>query len=156
MSVASLLAAPSSIDVIGLPQAPATRYDLEEVEEVNPEAEVWYRLRHWYEKGGDEVLHGLWIERRRSRDRERYNTDYVEVRRMYYDGERSAHSVVSTWVGGMLRKREYRLSDELDITVEFNSRGEPMQGPRSNARGGRAKRERITDIFDNIYELNPR
>ncbi|MDA3874937.1 MAG: hypothetical protein PF795_13390 [Kiritimatiellae bacterium] len=154
VSVTTLLATPSSIDAIGLPVAPASRFETEKIEKVDPDAEVWYSLEHVYAYEGEKVRHGLWIQRSRSRDRERYRTDFVEIRRMYYEGEGAEHEVVSTWIDGVLRKREYKLSDELMITLEFNASGQPMRGPRQNARGGRAKRERITNVFDEVYKIN--
>lgn len=147
-------AAPSSIDALGLPQAPSTRYDLKKVENVDREAEQWYLSYSYYEENGERVTHGIRIDRVRSRDRERHATDYVETRRLYHDGEASRFTVVSTWVEGVLRQREYHLTENLVITLNYNSRGQLMRGPRQNARGGRAKRERITNVFDSVFQLS--
>lgn len=154
LSLPSLFATPSSIDSVGLPLAPANRYDTRKIETMDADAEVWYSLEHVYDLEGETVRHGLFIQRIRSRDRERHRTDYVEVRRMYYEGEPADHQVISTWIEGVLRKREYKLSEALVVTLEFNASGQPIRGPRRNARGGRAKRERITNVFDRVYKIN--
>ncbi|WFB37468.1 hypothetical protein P3T73_06805 [Kiritimatiellota bacterium B12222] len=150
----TLQAAPSSIDSLGLPEKPETRYDLDEVENIDREERVWYEFYTSYTENGEEVKHGLWMERERSRDRERHDTDYVEVRKIYYQGEVSTHSVVSTWVNGVLRERNYILSEELNVLIKYNAQGQEIMGPKANARGGRAKRERITRIFNEVYQIN--
>jgi hypothetical protein len=149
-----LSAAPSSIDAPGMPKAPSVRYDLETVETVDPEAETWYLSYSYFEEEGKPVRHGLYIERTRSRDRERHATHYEELRRIYYSGEPSMHEVTSIWIDGILRRRDYRLSEKMVITLEYNEQGEIIRGLKQKARGGRAKRERITELFDRIYELN--
>jgi hypothetical protein len=154
LSSLPLLAAPSSIDALGLPEAPENRYNLEEFESVLPDALIWYTFYTYFNEGGEEVKHGLWIERTRSRDRERYNRDYMEVRRIYYHGKISQHAIESTWIGGVLRQRDYILSENLVITIRYNEQGQEEMGPKANARAGRAKRERITRVFDEVYKLN--
>ncbi len=153
ISLSSLGAAPSSIDSLGLPEAPENRYQLEQVEQIDREAEVWYSFYTYYTSGEAQVKHGLWIERMRSRDRERHASDFVETRRIYYAGEVSNHSVVSVWINGVLRQRDYILSEDLRVTVKYNEQGQEMRGAKANARGGRAKKERIIRVFDNVYNL---
>ena len=149
------MGAPSSIDSLGLPAFPENRYNLETSESILRDELVWYRFYTYFTNdSGNETRHGLWIERIRSRDRERYNTDFVETRKIFYQGSESQHAVISTWVGGVLRERKYVLSEKLEIVIEYNEAGQEMMGPKANARGGRAKRERITRVFDEIYKLN--
>lgn len=153
--IATVFAVPSSIDQLPLPQEPSRRYGLKEVERVKQEAELWFERYSVYEEGGKEKRHGLWIERRRTRDRERFDQDFTEVRRMYYSGKLAEHRVESIYQRGVLRKRIYVLSNDLQIEVEYNERGEALRGKRASARGGRAKRERVMRVFDDVYDLNP-
>ncbi|MDF3128504.1 hypothetical protein P0Y35_04790 [Kiritimatiellaeota bacterium B1221] len=153
ISFSALWAAPSSIDSLGLPEVPENRYQLDEWEKIDREAEIWYTFYTYYKSGEDEVKHGLWIERTRSRDRERHATDFEETRKIYYEGEVSVHSVVSIWINGVLRQRDYILSEDLRVTVKFNEQGQEMRGPKANARGGRAKKERIIRVFNDVYNL---
>ena len=155
MYISALRAAPSSIDSLGLPEEPETRYNVETSETILRDELVWYSFYSFFiSESGDETKHGLWIERIRSRDRERFNTDFVETRKIYYSGEESLHSVVSTWVAGILRERQYIISEELNITLKYNDQGQEIRGPKASARGGRAKRERIIRVFNEIYKLN--
>lgn len=153
LQFSALFAAPSSIDALSLPEVPANRYNLEKVELVQADSLVWYTAYSFHKSGELEIKHGLWIERTRSRDRERYNTDYEEMRRIYYEGEASIHGVKSIWVAGVLRQRDYILSENLVITIEYNDQGQEMMGPKANARGGRAKREQIIRVFNDVYKL---
>ena len=154
LSVSSLLAAASSIDSLNLPSHPENRFSLETVERMDPDALVWFTYYRYYLEEGSQVKHGLWIERVRSRDRERFDTDFEEIRHMYYQGERSAHSVKSIWIAGVLRKRVYRLTEQLTIEVTYNEDGRERMEGAAKARGGRAKRERIVRIFQDVYNLN--
>ena len=154
LSITSFLAASSSIDSLGLPAHPENRFSLQTFEELDRDALVWYTYYRYYLEEGSQVKHGLWIERVRSRDRERFDTDFEEVRHMYYQGERSTHSVKSIWIGGVLRERIYTLSEQLQIEVKYNADGREMMEGTANARGGRAKRERIVRVFKDVYNLN--
>ncbi len=147
------IAAPSSIDSLALPKAPSQRFGMKEHVESDPDLERWYYAYRYFEQGGAEIKHGLEIERKRSRDRERFDTDYVEKRRIYYEGKAAQHFVESTWVNGVLRKRVYHIQQGLEVVLEYNADGALKQGPKAHARGGRAKRERIVAIFHEVYEL---
>lgn len=146
--------ASSSIRSVDLPQAPSNRYAIQESETQNQEELIWYAFYRYYLKGEEQVKHGLWIERTRSRDRERFNTDFTEVRKIFYEGKASTHSVESTWIDGVLRERIFILNAKLKISVKYNAQGQEIMGPKAKARGGLAKRERITRVFNDVYELN--
>ncbi len=149
----SCLQATSSINSVPLPKNPENRVGIKESEDLKPDELIWYKFYRFYPSGGQEVLHGLWIERTRDKDRERHNTHFTEVRKIYYNGTESQHSVTSVWEEGVLRKRTYVLSEKLQIEVQFNAQGQEVMGPKAKARGGRAKRERITRVFHEVYEL---
>ena len=153
-SVSSFLVASSSIDSLGLPAHPENRFSLQTFQQMDRDALVWYTLYRYFLEEGAQVKHGLWIERVRSRDRERFDTDFVELRHIYYQGVRSAHSVKSIWIGGVMRERIYTLTEKLKIEVNYNEEGREMMEGAANARGGRAKRERIVRVFKDVYNLN--
>lgn len=130
------------------------RNAVDQVLEIDPDKPVWYREYSYYEEKGKYLKHGLFIQRTRFRDQERYATDYQEIRRMYYYGTPSTHFVLSVWKDGVLRRREYHLSRKLVFHLEYNEQGEVVRGLKHQARAGRTKRERIAKIFDNVYDLN--
>jgi len=145
----------SSIDAMGLPAHPENRYTLQEFESLEKEELIWYTFYRYYMESGQEVKHGLWITRMRSRDRERFDTDFEEKRVIYYEGVPSNHSVESVWIDGVLRERVFTLSENLVIKITYNDDGKEIMEGKANARGGRAKRERIVRVFNDVYELTP-
>jgi hypothetical protein len=150
-----LVAAPSSIDTLALPTPPVRRYDLETVEEVRRGEETWYRRVQVFERDGAKVRHGLEIERVRTRDRETFDLDYIETRRMYDGGVPAPHRVVSTYEKGVLRQRDYVVDGDFTISLRFNESGQEIQAPGAATRGAGRKRDRITHVFDSLYELTP-
>ena len=148
------LGATSSINSIDLPKPPERRVGMKESEQLKPTDLTWYRYYQFYTSGETVVKNGLWIERTRDKDRERYDTDFTEVRRIFYNGTPSVHSVKSVWIEGVLRERVYELSEKLIIKVMYNAQGQEVMGAKAKARGGRAKRERVTRVFNEVYELN--
>lgn len=152
--ISGVVAAPSSIDRMGLPVSAAKRIGMRTVENLDREAEVWYRSHQEYGDEGSATKHGLEVIRTRSKDRTQHNTDYVEVRQMYYEGVAAEHRVQSVWIDGTLRRREYRLNADLSVEREFTADGRLVRGAKANARGGRAKRERIIAVFDEVYQLD--
>jgi len=149
-----LFGSSSSIDSIPLPKAPENRIGTQESESLQQDDLIWYTFYRFYTQENQEIKNGLWIERTRSRDRERFNSDFTEIRKIYYHGTPSSHSVESTWIAGTLRERVYILSEKLRISVQYNAEGQEVMGAKAKARGGRAKRERITRVFNDVYELN--
>ncbi len=148
------IATPSSIDSFPLPEAPSRRFDLQYSEEMDPEAEIWYRRGGYYVENGNRVKHGLEVERKRLRDRERHHRDFIETRRLWENGEEMNQRVESVYQDGVLRERHYVAAPRVQLTIEFNESGQEILEHGRTARGARRKRDRITNHFDEIFEIN--
>lgn len=124
---------------------------LETRERNAPEAEVWrVRERFYRDPAGQPVLHGVQVEHKRLKDRERYNTEYTVTHRCWYDGKPGTHQVVLTYTEGRLARIDYVVGENAAITRAFAADGSELPDPNA-ARGAKHKRQNVLLMFDDVY-----
>jgi hypothetical protein len=138
-----------------LPRKPRPVAALEVEERRDSAAEVWYRREQFLvAEDGRRVPHGVQIEHRRLRDRERHDREYTATHRCWYDGAPGPHQVVLTYAEGRLERIQYQVGEKAAITRHFDAFGREKPDPQGT-RGAKHKRQNVLLLFDDVYGRLP-